>query len=234
MEQDAGPGKSKQAGERKSPGVRLRISTLMMALFLACVAIATAYLAGVMSGRHSTPSLSERNDTSSSILAPNADKDANADRDTKSPNRGEHILSAEELEFARVLRRDENSPLSKLKSTSEKNAELEKKASPVEVTPVLEKPSRPSLRESLEAEKGDEASDYVFQVGAFKDEKTVDGLREKLEGHGLRTQMLREGRFYLVLVRLRGTANRAAELVALFAELGLGEPILRSRTPVAQ
>ena len=31
--------------------------------------------------------------------------------------------------------------------------------------------------------------DYVFQVGAFKDADSVDSLRQRLEGRGLRTRM---------------------------------------------
>ncbi|MDE5878955.1 MAG: SPOR domain-containing protein, partial [Desulfovibrio sp.] len=39
--------------------------------------------------------------------------------------------------------------------------------------------------------------DYVFQVGAFRDEDSVDSLRQRLEGRGLRTRMQREGKLYV-------------------------------------
>lgn len=233
MERDTGQNKRRQAEERKDPAIRLRIPTLIMALFLAVVAIAAAYLAGVMSGRHAAPSFTERSGTASASLAQSPDIDDNDGSAAKKSNKEEHILSAEELEFARVLRRDENTPLNKLKSNPEKNAEPEKKdPASVDNPPIPDTAPKQSLQKSLEAEKSGETADYIFQVGAFKDEKTVDSLREKLEGHGLRTMMQREGKLYLVLVRLRGTANRAAELVALLGELGLGEPIIRRRSLV--
>lgn len=44
--------------------------------------------------------------------------------------------------------------------------------------------------------------DYVFQVAVFKDEDSVDSLRQRLEGRGLRTRMQRDGKLFLVLVLL--------------------------------
>ena len=73
--------------------------------------------------------------------------------------------------------------------------------------------------------------DYVFQVGAFKDEESADSLRQRLEGRGLRTRMQRDGKLFLVLVLLRGDASRAAEVPRITEELRLGQPILRSRKP---
>jgi len=75
-------------------------------------------------------------------------------------------------------------------------------------------------------------SDYVFQVGAFKDADSVDGLRQRLEGRGLRTRMERSGKLYVVLVLLRGDQARAAEVVHTAESMGLGKPIQRSRKPV--
>lgn len=73
--------------------------------------------------------------------------------------------------------------------------------------------------------------DYVFQVAAFKDEDSVDSLRQRLEGRGLRTRMQRDGKLFLVLVLLRGDAVRAAEVPQIMQELHLGQPIVRSRKP---
>lgn len=211
-----------RGGRREEKGhvVRVRVPTLIIASFLALAAVGTAYLAGVMSGRQAQPAESP---------APAAGQpfDASKKKDADS-ERNEPILSAEQLEFARVLRNEETGSLSKLKPDPEKNAAADKKAAQREP----EAPPRPSLRQTLEAEKSGEIADYLFQAGAFRDEKTVDNLREKLEGHGLRTLMRKEGKVYLVLVRLRGTAGRAAELVGLLGELGLGEPVLRGRSPV--
>lgn len=76
--------------------------------------------------------------------------------------------------------------------------------------------------------------DYVFQVGAFKDEESVDSLRQRLEGRGLRTRLQRSGKLLVILVLLRGNEGRAAEVVHACESLNLGKPILRSKTPVKQ
>lgn len=74
--------------------------------------------------------------------------------------------------------------------------------------------------------------DYIFQVAAFKDEDSVDALRQRLEGRGLRTRMQRDGKLFLVLVLLRGDAARAAEVPQIMEEMRLGQPMLRSRKAV--
>ena len=76
--------------------------------------------------------------------------------------------------------------------------------------------------------------DYVFQVGAFKDADSVDSLRQRLEGRGLRTRMERSGKLYVVLVMLRGTEARAAEVQHTTESMGLGKPIQRSRKAARQ
>ncbi|MBD5538841.1 MAG: SPOR domain-containing protein, partial [Desulfovibrio sp.] len=74
--------------------------------------------------------------------------------------------------------------------------------------------------------------DYVFQMGAFRDEDSVDSLRQRLEGRGLRTRMQREGKLYVVLVLLRGDPARAEEVARIAEELRLGKPLLKSRKSV--
>lgn len=76
--------------------------------------------------------------------------------------------------------------------------------------------------------------DYVFQAGAFKDEESVDSLRQRLEGRGLRTRVQRSGKLLVILVLLRGNDARAAEVVHACESLNLGKPILRSKTLVKQ
>ena len=76
--------------------------------------------------------------------------------------------------------------------------------------------------------------DFVFQVGAFKEADSVDSLRQRLEGRGMRTKMERSGKLYVVLVLLRGDEARAAEVLRSTEGMGLGKPIQRSRKPVLQ
>ncbi len=215
----------KEERDWKGSVVRLRLQTLVIISFLALAAIGVAYLAGVMSGRQS---FSAERSVSDSGEVHNIPKMPDL-KNSEDSGAKESILAAEELKFAKVLRNEENAQLNRLKEPPDKKDTAEAQDSPPEKADIA---PRPSLKQTLEAEKGDTTEDYLFQVGAFKDEKTVDNLREKLEGHGLRTMMQKEGKLFLVLVRLRGTSARAAELAGLFGELGLGEPILLRRSPV--
>ena len=114
-------GEEKTSGRQDSKNsvVHLRVPTLILTFFLAFVAVATAYLLGVMSGRHSIPTVTTENSPSgdrqhaSSSATEMGEKPADTQQ-------AKNILSAEELEFARVLRKEENGPLSRLKATPEK------------------------------------------------------------------------------------------------------------------
>ena len=74
--------------------------------------------------------------------------------------------------------------------------------------------------------------DYIYQVAAFRDENSADSLRQKLEGYGYRTILQREGNLLLVQVRMRGSSQAEAEFVEVLRQLKLGNPILKSKTPV--
>lgn len=117
------------------------------------------------------------------------------------------ILKPEELEFARALR-EESGP--DVPQAQEETIE--------EVVP----------------EPDPQICDYVFQMGAFKDENTVDSLRQTLEGYGLRTSMKQSGKVLLVLVRLRGNGERVAEINKLAGELRLGAPLVLQKTPIME
>lgn len=209
--------------------VRLSLASLLAIAFLGAAAIVLAYIGGVMSGRHSCPVPEQVSARPSSHPLP-APED-------KSP-----VLSASELAFAQELR-GENNRVAKLAPAEEKKTQtrqdseeikphartLAKKPEPVQgeqqEPPIeVEKPALPQPSANL--------FDHVFQVGAFRDENAVDKLRQTLEGYGLRTSMQKEGKVFVVLVRLRGTPERAAEMAALAKALGLGNPVQRSRQPV--
>ncbi len=74
--------------------------------------------------------------------------------------------------------------------------------------------------------------DYVFQVATFNNTESVDILRAELEGIGLRTRMDKVGKFYMVMVLMRGTEAQAQELRQRMLKMRLGEPLQRGKTPV--
>ncbi|WP_298035053.1 SPOR domain-containing protein [uncultured Desulfovibrio sp.] len=221
--------------------LRLRPSSLVAACFLVLAAIVLSYVGGVMSGRtyavrHATPAGTVCGGTERQSV-PNGDnpvaapvaQSVEAVRD--GADAGQRILAPEDLRFARALRNDNAA-----QGTPEPAASAQP---PVAVngtsapTAVLAAPLAPAVSEGQTPPSVPVATmfDYVFQVGAFKDEESVDSLRQRLEGRGLRTRMQCDGKLFLVLVLLRGDASRAAEVSQITEELHLGQPILRSRKP---
>lgn len=243
----------RQSADRKDRTViRLSFTSLLTFIFLGFAAIALAYIGGVMSGRQSCP-VPERlpgaeqamagkpGDESSYILAPS------------------ELAFARELrgENNRVPKISQVMEGQKAQSEAEKKAaEANSLKAPAADVPKTQAPETSSGKAQAEASKAqapvaaggqgqaaaalekpatdDAMYDHEFQVGAFRDENAVDKLRQQLEGHGLRTAMRKEGKVYVVLVRLRGTSARASEIVALAHSLGLGEPVRRSRQPVRE
>ena len=196
-------GKDQNNFSIEKPVLRVKPSSVATFLFLAFAAIVLAYVAGVMSGRHQSETVVEKTvkEVTEQI------------QEEKVPAK-EEVLPAEQLEFARVLRGEVKT---------------------VPQTPPTEAPATATAENPVDAPAADAAPeaekffDYVFQVGAFKDENAADSLRQKLEGYGLRTGLERNGKMYIVLVRMRGTPQRAAELGEIAGRLRLGEPIVKSR-----
>ncbi len=76
--------------------------------------------------------------------------------------------------------------------------------------------------------------DFTFQVATFTDEVSVDRLRARLEGEGLRTKMEKTGKFYKVMVLMRGSNEQAQDLRKLMVSMKLGEPLQRSKKAIEQ
>ena len=230
---------SDQATEKKC--LCLRPSSLLAAVFLVAAAVVLAYLGGVMSGRaywkaHPQPIAAKQ-------TAPAADDDgpapgglaSGADDDGAEPK--QKVLAAEELRFSRVLRNDAATgdaplkPLPPMTPVQPKPAGVVQAGVPQGVVQAV-----PGAQDSgiAKAPPVSGLYDFVFQVGAFKDADTVDSLRQRLEGRGMRTKMERSGKLYVVLVLLRGDDARAAEVQRATESMGLGKPIQRSRKPVLQ
>lgn len=210
-------------------GLRLSPGSLVAVCFLAITAIALAYVGGVMSGRSYIVRQTEasRQEQMAALHAHEAETGELGDAVSGDAD-DQRILSPADLGFVRALRSD-----------MPPDAATEATQSPAAVAPALPKPQEaappplPTVPERAESHAQSTAMyDHVFQVAAFKDEDSVDALRQRLEGHGLRTRMQREGRLYLVRVLLRGDQTRAEEVVALMEQMRLGKPLLVSRKAV--
>ena len=244
---------SDQANEKKS--LCLRPSSLLAAGFLVVAAVVLAYLGGVMSGRaywkaHSqslAAGVSSPADASDGDNAAGAGGAAAPEGAPQEPR--QKVLTAEELRFSRVLRNDVATGDAPLKPMAPMTPVQTRPVNPVQVggAPGAQGAATGSATGSAQGTQAGGAQpdgiakaqpsgmyDYVFQVGAFKDADSVDSLRQRLEGRGMRTKMERSGKLYLVLVLLRGDDSRAAEVQHATESMGLGKPIQRSRKAVLQ
>ena len=242
---------SDQANDKKC--LCLRPSSLLAVGFLVVAAVVLAYLGGVMSGRAywkalPQPVAARRAAPASGAVSPAPSTDdegpipgGTAGNVNEAAEPKQKVLAAEELRFSRVLRNDAatgDAPLKPLPPMT-----------PVQPKPAGVVQAGVPQGAAAQAAQGQGAAqpagivkappvsglyDYVFQVGAFKDADSVDSLRQRLEGRGMRTKMERSGKLHVVLVLLRGDEARAAEVVRATESMGLGKPIQRSRKPVLQ
>lgn len=235
---------SSPSGADAPPFLRLRFSSLLALAFLGVAAIALAYVGGVMSGRASASAERRLAAVEAARTAPLPSAEDAAcgvpgAPPQEVPERG--ILAPEELRFARALRNEDGAPETPAAPqappasarlpgqpapAAQAAAPGAATSAPVAALPGAEPAPAPGLAPAAPMH------DYVFQVGAFRDEESVDNLRQRLEGRGLRTRMQREGKLYVVLVLLRGDAARAGEVMRIAEELRLGAPMIRSRKPV--
>lgn len=216
------------SGSEKEPVGRFRrislslsFTSLLTLVFLIVVAMTAAYIWGVMTGRAQSSS------APASVVK--------AQEEAREPEQGDsRILQAHELQFTQVLRGENPSP-KPAPQPPVPNKPAPQQTAPEKPTPEAApaKPA-PAVREEKPAPEAPAAKvwDYIYQVAALKEEQAVDSLRQKLEGHGLRTRMERSGKVYLVMVLIRGDEARAAELSRITESLHLGEPLLRSRKAV--
>ncbi len=88
------------------------------------------------------------------------------------------------------------------------------------------------VQAALEIAKAQQVFDYIFQVATFTKADSVDRLRERLEGENFRTRMEKSGKFFRVLVLLRGNETQAQALRKRMVSLKLGEPMQKSKKAV--
>lgn len=249
--------KSADTDSSARSGIPLTLPSMLAVLFLALVAVSSSYLVGVMFGRSQwesgTPMSTDSDRAPESVAAREESDAAPGEADPSATGEGNDsadderggILSAEELRFSRVLRAAPGESVELASpplppAVPPQPVPATPAAAPADggqtqaVPPPMPPGMRPAVPEGQTAPPPTPAvmHDYVFQVGAFRDEVSVDDLRQRLEGRGLRTRMERSGKLYLVLVLLRGTDERAAEVPRIMEELRLGKPLLRSRKPV--
>lgn len=226
---------------KRSYTLRLTFSSMLTAGIVLIIGIGWAFVLGVMVGRGYNP---EQKVPQLANLLP-------AEQSASLPAREKvgddlpkaEVMKPEELRYASTLKGKPGQITPEPKPKNMQNATAHASV-PVPLTPAA--PGTAAAHATAVPPPAAEAPkppqppasapmfDYVFQVATFKDTDSVDKLRARLEGRGLRTRMDKDGKLFKVMVLLRGTAESAQGVQQQMVELGLGQPIQRGRTPAGK
>ncbi len=224
-------GKNDAAPAKKALTLTLSFSTVTTFCVVLLGCISMAFVMGVIVGRGDNP------ETHLPQIAALMPDDGNKDvvkeqvKDENSVTKPQ-VMPKEELDYSSLLKKraegeelkDEATPELVFTVPDAKTTEQASAPQPATTAPVVEEvPAKAPEPEIF---------DYIFQVATFTDEASVDRLREKLEGNGLRTKMEKTGKFYKVLVLMRGNAEQAQTLRKLMVDIKLGEPLQRGKKAV--
>ncbi len=200
-------------------------ATTFFVVLLGCVCM--AFVMGVIVGRGDNP---EAHLPQIAALMPADDNKTPATpKDNTDSGSTSKVMPAEELDYSSILKnRAEVEPLAE-----EKNADVVSSAI-TELKQVVNKQEdvKTAVEEVEKPVAVANIFDFIFQVATFKEDASVDRLREQLEGKGLRTKMEKAGKFYRVLVLMRGTEEQAQTLQELMVEMKLGKPLQRGKKAI--
>ena len=199
------------AGEKKMSGrkytICLSFSGLITGGIIMIIAIGWVFAFGVIVGRGYNP---EKKMPELARLLPPPEAQPGDVKEAKG------ILKPEELTFMTDLKQPQAAA----------NAAPDSKSGAKQARPAAQ-PAAPASPQPAAAPSDGAKFDFVFQVVAYKSRDHADGLRERMDGEGLRTRMTIEkdnrGRpkWFRVQVLLRGTDADAAEARQTLAKMGL-------------
>ena len=235
----SGPRKGEPLSKR-SYTLRLTFSSLLTAGIVLVIGIGWAFVLGVMVGRGYNP---EKKVPQLATLLPAEQSASPAAREKVGDALPKaEVMKPEELRYASSLKgkpgqaTPEPKPKNMQNATAPVLAPVALPGAPV-APPALaqDHPGGVEQKPRVEAApQGGAMFDFVFQVATFKDSDSVDKLRARLEGKGLRTRMDKDGKLLKVMVLLRGTADAAQGVQQQMVEMGLGQPIQRGKSPVGK
>lgn len=236
----SGPRGNELLGKR-SYTLRLTFSSIVTAGIVLIIGISWAFVLGVMVGRGYNP---EKKVPQLATLLPAEQESTKAAREKLGDTLPKaEVMKPEDLRYASSLKGKPGQPPAEIKPKNMQNATVPVVAPPPTSIPSTAPGHAPQPTEGIveQARPRSEAPrespkdilfDYVFQVATFKDAESVDKLRARLEGKGLRTRMDKDGKLLKIMVLLRGSQESAQNIQQQMVDMGLGQPIQRSRTPV--
>ncbi len=238
---------------KRTFNIKLTFSALVTAGIVLFIGIAWSFVLGVMVGRGYNP---EKKVPQLASLLPDERK-----AQTAPPNISEQIpkgevMKPEDLGFMTSLKgkpgekgvsapapaKNVNDP--KMRPLSNSMAAVQggagtpaSQASTQGTTPppaIQPTASQPAKQPAVPPQPKQNQFDYTWQVATFKDMDSVDKLRARLEGQGLRSRVEKSGKLIKVMVLYRGTEDSAKGVRQSFGEMGLGQPLQRGKKPVGK
>lgn len=247
------PGPPAGGNNRKSDPItkraytlRLTASSIITAVIVLVIGIGWSFVLGVMVGRGYNP---EKKIPQLASFLPKEDEAAQATTSRVGDDQPvDKVMRPEDLSYAASLKGKPGQ--GKLAPPSKPGPEIKHKNMQNATAPVMQvhEPAtaarqtdltnQPVIQEQVKPKAPAPAQDmfdFTFQVATFKETGSVDNLRAKLEGAGLRSRMEKttgKNTLYKVLVMFRGTAEASQSVRQSLVDMGLGQPIQRGKSPV--
>lgn len=244
MAQSSPPPRKGDPINKRSYTLRLTFSSLITAGIVLFIGFGWTFVMGVMVGRGYNP---ENKMPQLAQFMPAEGQATQGGREKLEDSLPKaEVMRPEELRYATTLRgkAGQNATVPVQRSMQNATAPL---ASPAPVAPspagaVAQPGTPPAITAAPQASAPpaqpkpavEPMFDFVFQVATFKDTDSVDRLRARLEGAGLRSRMDKDGKLLKVMVLLRGTNDAGQNVRQQMMDMGLGQPLQRSKTPVRQ
>ncbi len=96
------------------------------------------------------------------------------------------------------------------------------------------KPAQAAAPRAKPASVSNERYNYVFQTGAYRNEKEADTASARLKKSGFRSSVRKSGRVWLVTVSLRGSQRQVENLIQKMKDLKMGKPLQISRKEIGK
>lgn len=237
---------------KRSYTLRLTVSSIITAGIVLVIGIGWSFVLGVMVGRGYNPE--KKISQLANLFPKEEDATPAAMGRVGDENPTETVMRAEDLSYAASLKgkpgQGKLAPPPPKAGTEPKPKNMQNATAvvaPVADTASLVSQPVAAQNPAAAAPRPDTAQvqktppptqqnfDFTFQVATFKDTDSVDTLRARLEGAGLRTRMEKNAGktvLYKVLVLYRGSDEGAQALRQQMVDMGLGQPIQRGKNPV--
>ncbi len=195
----------------------LRPASVLTGISVLCITLGFFFVFGLIVGRGLNPA-SEPIDLVS--IVPNEQESLLTE---EAP-----ILEAEELEYASVLKKSDNTTSSNSDST-ESAEENQVQPYPIGEEALASGQAQVEGQVLSPQEAQLQIFDYVLRVASLKNTKDAEALKARLESNGIRASVARSGSWYLVNVHFLGQEDSFEEMRAGLSKFGIKDSIVTDK-----